>query len=144
VSHVPHDPIRQSGRSQLVDAVIILTLLFVTLFVTTFVMQYQEAQAESAATSVKTVPLDQLPINDAERTQYRKMIDADVTTLPAVNQAVAENQAGSDKYDINVAVLLGTVVLLAGYLGFVYRTSLREYREVIEEKYGPRHQGAKT
>jgi hypothetical protein len=127
-----------------VDAAILLVLLFVTLFVTTLVMQYEEAQAESAAAPVKTVRLAELPITPAEREQYRKMIDAGVTTLPAVNTAVAENRAGSDKYDIDVGVLLGTVLLLTGYLGFVYRSSLREYREVIEEKYGPRYEGVSS
>ena len=34
-------------------------------------------------------------------------------------------------------VVVALAVLLALYLGFVYRVSFREYREVVEEKFGP-------
>ena len=48
-----------------------------------------------------------------------------------VNAAVEAHQDQADKYDINVWALLGTAVFLAAYLGFVYRTSFREYREAV-------------
>lgn len=133
----PYESPQQARWSQLADAVIILALLFVTLFATTLVMQLEESESSTSAPS-EQVRLSDLPINEIEREQYQKMIDAGVTDLASVNQAVADNQAATDKYDFSLAALLGTIVLLAGYLGFVYRTSFREYREVIEEKFGPR------
>lgn len=136
-----YEPPRQSRRGQLIDAGFILALIFVTLFVTTFVTQQEEAASDTGSTG-KTVPLAQLPITDTERQQYQKMIDAGATDLATINSSVEANQAGADKYDFSVVALLGTVVLLGGYLAFVYRTSFREYREVIDEKFGPRDGGA--
>lgn len=144
VSTVPYEPPRQSRRGQFIDALFIVVLLFATLFVTTYVMQLEESTAEVGATSAETVPLGDLPINDTEREQYQKMIDSGMVDLPTVNQSVAANQAGEEKYEISLAALFGTLVLLAGYLGFVYRTSFREYREVIEEKFGPRYEEVKS
>lgn len=136
-------PPRQPRLSQFIDALIILLLLFVTLFATTFVMQLEEE--ETAATAAfPQAELAELPINDAEQAQYQKMIDAGILDLAAVKQSVAANQAGVDKYDFSIAALIGTIVLLAGYLGFVYRTSFREFREVIEEKFGPRQEGVSS
>ena len=66
------------------------------------------------------------------------MIDTGTADLPTITASVEANQAGSDKYSIDhLIALFGTAALLALYLGFVYRTSFREYREVIEEKFGP-------
>lgn len=141
---MPHyEPPRQKSWSQLADALIILALLFLTLFATTFVMQLEEAETTTAATS-EQVQLSDLPVNEVERQQYQKMIDAGVTDLASVNQSVADNRAATDKYDFSIAALLGTIALLAGYLGFVYRASFREYREVIEEKFGPRQNGVSS
>jgi hypothetical protein len=136
---MPHyEPPKQSRRGQLIDAGFILALIFVTLFVTTFVTELAGESSESGSDTAQTKPLSQLPINDTERAQYRKLIDSGTTDLAAVNSAVEENQPSADKYDINIAALLGTVALLGGYLVFVYRASFREYREVIDEKFGPR------
>lgn len=134
----PYEPPTQSRRGQLIDAGFVLALIFVTLFVTTFVTEIAGESSGSSSDTAQTKPLRELPINNAEREQYRKLIDSGTTDLEAVNSSVAANRAGADKYEINVAALLGTVVLLGGYLAFVYRASFREYREVIEEKFGPK------
>lgn len=133
----PYEPPQQSRRGQLIDAGFILALIFATLFVTTFVTEMAGTGTGSGSETAQTRQLSELPINDVERAQYRKLIDSGTTDLAAVNASVEANQAGSDKYDFSVLALLGTVVLLGGYLAFVYRTSFREYREVIEEKFGP-------
>jgi len=125
-------PPRQSVRGQLLDAFVVLALIFVTLFATTYLTEAAETP------SADPRPLAELPLTPGERVQYQKMIDSGTADLPAITAAVEANQASADKYDIDVLALLGTAVLLAVYLGFVYRTSFREYREVIEEKFGPR------
>jgi hypothetical protein len=132
----PYEPPVQSKRGQLLDAVTVLALIFTTLFATTFLVQ--EAGAKTATAGSETRSLSDLPISDAERTQFQKVIDSGTADLPTVAAAVDANQPGADKYDFSVAALLGTAALLAVYLAFVYRTSFREYREVIEEKFGPK------
>ncbi|MDF2976776.1 MAG: hypothetical protein K0S40_1504 [Actinomycetospora sp.] len=124
-------PPQQSVRGQLLDAVVVLALIFVTLFATTYLTEAAETPTVDAR------PLAELPLTPGERVQYQKMIDSGTADLATIAAAVEANQASDDKYDIDVLALVGTALLLALYLGFVYRTSIREYREVIDEKFGP-------
>lgn len=137
----PYEPPRQKVRGQLVDAATILVLIFATLFATTYLTQTEEVEAGAEAGASQVRPLAELPITDTEQAQFQKMINSGAVDLGTVNSSVEANQAGADKYEISVVALLGTAVLLAVYLAFVYRTSFREYREVIEEKFGPRDGG---
>lgn len=136
-SKAPYEPPRQSLRGQLVDAAVILLLIFATLFVTTY-LTGDESEEGTDAPQVQQV--SDLPVTPGERVQYQKMIDTGTADLPTIASGVAANQPDPDKYDIDVWALIGTTVLLAVYLGFVYRVSFREYREVIEEKFGPRNE----
>lgn len=133
-SRTPYEPPRQGRRGQFLDAVVILVLIFATLFVTTYLTS--EESTDTAPTQVQSV--NDLPVTPGERVQYQKMIDSGTADLPTIAADVAANQPRTDKYEIDVLALIGTAVLLALYLGFVYRASFREYREVIEEKFGPR------
>lgn len=128
-----YEPPRQGRRGQFLDAAVILVLIFATLFVTTYL-----TSEDSTATGPSQVQsLNDLPLTPGERVQYQKMIDSGTADLPTIAADVAANQPRSDKYEIDGLALLGTAVLLALYLGFVYRASFREYRDVIEEKFGP-------
>jgi heme/copper-type cytochrome/quinol oxidase subunit 3 len=138
VNVAPYEPPVQSKRGQLLDAATVLVLIFATLFATTFLAQEATTDVPTAADNRQ---LADLPLTAVERAQFQKLIDSGTTDLPAVVAGVDANQAGADKYDISVAALLGTATLLAVYLAFVYLTSFREYREVIEEKFGPRDGG---
>jgi hypothetical protein len=129
---------KQSGRSQFVDALVILVLLFVTLFATTWILERTSASASTTATSGK--PIDQLPLTGAERRQYHRMADHGMVDRKTADQQVAENKPNDHEYPINPWLLLVTGLLLAGYLGFVYRTSFKEYREVINQKFGRRQE----
>lgn len=131
-------PPTQSKRGQLLDAATILALIFVTLFATTFLVSESDSAAASGTEAGQQRQLADLPITPAERAQYQKLIDSGTVDLPAVTAAVDANHPEPDKYSFSLAALLGTAALLAAYLGFVYRASFREYREVIEEKFGPR------
>jgi hypothetical protein len=133
-----YQPPTQSRRGQLLDAAVILVLIFGTLFGSTFLV---EEAAGSPAADAQPKQLADLPTTGAERAQFQKVIDSGTADLPAVSAAVEANRPGADKYDFSVAALIGTAALLAAYLGFVYRASFREYREVIEEKFGPREEG---
>jgi hypothetical protein len=136
VTVAAYEPPVQSRRGQLIDAATVLVLIFATLFLTTFLVQ--ESEADTAPTGAPTRQLADLPVTAAERAQFEKVIDSGTADLPAVTAAVDAGQDAAGKYDFSVAALLGTTALLAVYLAFVYRTSFREYREVIEEKFGPR------
>lgn len=131
---VAYEPPQQSMRGQLLDAMTILALIFATLFVTTYLTTADGT--DDATTSPPA--LSALPLTEGERTQYQKMIDTGTADQATIASAVATNRPDENKYEIDVLALLGTAALLAVYLGFVYRTSLREYREVVEEKFGPR------
>lgn len=133
-ARLAYRPPVQSRRGQLVDALTVLALIFATLFATTYLVQ------ESGGSDAPPAPgsLAEVPVGDIERAQFQKLIDSGTTDLPTVAAVVDANQAGTDKYEISVPALLGTAALLAVYLAFVYRTSFREYREVIEEKFGPK------
>lgn len=127
----PYRPPQQSVRGQLLDAAVVLALIFVTLFATTYLTEAAETPSGDPR------PLAELPLTPGERVQYQKMIDSGTADLATITAGVEANQPSADKYDIDVLALLGTALLLAVYLGFVYRVSFREYREVIDEKFGP-------
>lgn len=132
-AHV-YQPPKQSAGGQLRDSVIILALVFVVLFGVTFVVQSDTAGGEAEAPT----PLAQLPINETERQQYEVMIERGVTDLEAVNAAVAANYERDDKYQINWGLLALTVVSILAYLTVVVRMSLKEYREVVRERFDAR------
>jgi hypothetical protein len=129
-----YEPPKQPLRGQLWDSVVILILLLAVLFGVTYFVE------SSASTTVaKTQPIAELPITAAEKTQYQKLIDQDVLDLETVNQQVADNapQRGSDKYPIGLLSLIATFGVIGLYLVFVYVVSFRQYRDVIDERFGP-------
>jgi hypothetical protein len=129
-----YEPPRQSGRGQVVDSLIIMALLFAVLFGVTYYVQSSASSSESGEK-----PISQLPITAAEKQQYQKMVDDDIVDLATVNAQVEASfkRPGSEKYPISLWKLLLTVVVIGGYLVFVYSVSFKEYREVIREKFGP-------
>jgi hypothetical protein len=137
-----YEPPEQSRRGQLIDAATILVLIFATLFVTTYLAQGTTTAPADAPSAER--PVAELPVNPTEQAQYQRLIDSGTTDLATVNAAVEAHRDQSGKYDINPWALLGTAALLAAYLGFVYRTSFREYREVVEERFGPRTEQEST
>ena len=137
-THV-YEPPRQSAAGQVRDSLIILGLVFVVLFGVTFVVQSDTAGGGEEAPK----PLSELPINATERQQYETMIERGVTDLEAVNAAVADNSARDDKYEINWFLLAVTVASILLYLTVVVRMSLKEYREVVRERFDTRTEEAR-
>ena len=132
-THV-YEPPRQSAAGQLRDSLIILGLVFIVLFGVTFIVQSDPAGGGEEAPK----PLAELPINATERQQYETMIERGVTDLEAVNAAVAANYERDDKYEINWLLLALTVASVLLYLTVVVRMSLKEYREVVRERFDTR------
>ena len=133
-----YEPPRQSAAGQLRDSLIILGMVFIVLFGVTFIVQSDAA----GGAEEETKPLAELPINATERQQYETMIERGVTDLEAVNAAVAANYQRDDKYEINWFLLGLTVVSVLLYLTVVVRMSLKEYREVVRERFDTRTGGA--
>lgn len=129
-------PERQSKRSQFVDAATLLALLFLTLFVTTFVLTEEEA-ADDAAPK----PIAQQDISDAQKKQYELMKGEGMVDDATVATLVKDNAPSNDKYSVSWPLLGGTVGLAVLYLGFVYTTSFREYREVVAARFGRQDEG---
>jgi hypothetical protein len=138
---VAYEPPKQSGRGQFIDSVIILALLMVVLFGVTYFVQ-----SSTSTTDAGERPIAQLPITPAEKAQFQKLIDEDVTDLAGVNQQVADNRArpGSEQYPIGIVALIATILVIGVYLVFVYVVSFKEYREVIRERFGPPAGGDST
>jgi hypothetical protein len=129
-----YEPPKQSGRGQVVDSLIIMVLLFAVLFGVTYYVQSSASAGEE-----ETTPIAELPITAAEKQQYQRMIDKEIVDLPTVNAQVAASykRPGSEKYPISLWKLALTIVVIGGYLVFVYMVSFKEYREVIRERFGP-------
>lgn len=125
---------RQSTASQMADAGFLLALVFVTLFVTTFVLADEGGTSTGAA---RVTAIEDLPITPAEKAQFAKMADREMVDATTVSAMVAANDPRDDKYSINWVALAGTVGLAALYLSFVYRTSFKEYQEIVRARFGP-------
>lgn len=130
-----YEPPKQSTRGQIVDTLFILLLLFVTLFVTTYIANLGGAGEAGGNGSAEAKPVSELPISSAEKQQFQKMIDADMTNLRAVNAAVEANQPNTDEYAFSVLSLIITVVIAVAYMAFMYWVSFKEYKEVIRERF---------
>ncbi len=115
-------------------------LLFATLFVSTYVLSLQ-AGSGAGGDSAEPRPVSELPISSSEKQQFQKIIDAGMVDLQAVNDSVAANKPSADKYAFSALSLIVTAVIIVAYMAFVYQLSFKEYREVIEEKFGPSEGG---
>lgn len=129
-----YQPPEQSMRGQFLDALFILVLLFATLFVTTYIAQGGGGSGGSESAEVK--PISELPISSAEKQQFQKMVNNGMVSLETINTSIDANQPDPNKYNFSVLALIMTAGLLIAYLVFVYWSSFKEYREVIEEKFG--------
>lgn len=127
-------PPKQSRSGQLIDSAFIMILLFAILFGVTYYSNSAAAPAASAP-----VELSELPITQTEQDRYQRLIDEGLVDLQGANDQVAAStpKPGSEQYPIDPLALLITIVVIGGYLGFVYLMSFREYREVIRERFGP-------
>jgi hypothetical protein len=117
------------------DAAFLVALLFLTLFVTTFAFADDAASGGAATTEVTAI--EDLPISDAEKEQFREMAELEMVDAETVAASVEANSPSSGRYTFSWLALAGTVLLALAYLVFVYAMSLKEYREVVKARFGP-------
>ncbi|MCX4187093.1 hypothetical protein [Methylophaga sp. OBS4] len=117
----------QNKRGQLFDSLFILVLVYVSLYIPLFL----ESAAKSApdeTISAQVITWESLNVSPVEQEQWQKL-GLDVA-------AAAEIINDKFDYTINPLMLIITALVIIGYFFFVLRVSDRQYREVIDEKFG--------
>lgn len=130
---VKYLPPRQSGLGQLIDCILILALVFGALMAP-LLLKKSEAPAPQAATAQKQVTWQSLGQNPKMAAQWEKL----GFKPSSKNQDEDASHIITNKFDYTIDYkMLGlTFIVIVGYYIFVLRTSDREYREVINEKFG--------
>ncbi|MEQ1881088.1 MAG: hypothetical protein ABL878_08965 [Burkholderiales bacterium] len=130
-----YNPPKQAGIGQIIDSVIILVLLFICLLVPFLWKKHMaavaaEAPAAEAAVAAAEPTWDELKQTPVQAQQWEKL-----GKKPADAKGLIETQFDFDA-DLRSWKLPVTVVVIVAYFFFLLRISDREYREVIDEKFG--------
>lgn len=122
-----YQPPVQSGVGQFFDSLVVLVLVYASLMAP---LLFKEAPAAAEAAADKpAVTWESLNQTPAMVEQWDK--------LGVKIEAAAPMITNRFDYTIEPVSLLLTVVVIVGYFVFMLRTSDREYREVIRERFGP-------
>lgn len=116
----------QHKRGQLIDSLFILVLVYVSLYIPLF-LESDTKSAEETAT-VQSYTWESLGVSAVEQEQWQKLGYDEAAAAEIIN----------DKFDytIDPLMLAITALVIIGYFFFVIRISDKQYREVIEEKFG--------
>ncbi|ODS04144.1 hypothetical protein AUC71_05500 [Methyloceanibacter marginalis] len=125
MSTKPYRPPEQSKAGQIFDSVFLLALVYVVLFAPLVL------GLTGGGTTTKTVEQptwEALGQNETMAAQWEK--------LGYTPESAAEIITTRFDYSINPLALIITALVIFGYFFFVIRFSDREYREVIDERFG--------
>jgi hypothetical protein len=130
-----YNPPKQAGIGQIIDSLIILVLLFICLLVPFLWKKHAaslaaEAPAAEAAVAAAEPTWDELKQTPVQAQQWEKL-----GKKPADAQGLIETQFDFNA-DLRSWKLPVTVAVILAYFFFLLRISDREYREVIDEKFG--------
>ncbi len=127
MSKKPYEPPVQSGAGQFFDSLVVLVLVYASLMAPLLFKEAPQAPADAAdKPAVTWESLNQTP---AMVEQWEKLgVDIKAAEPMITNRF---------DYSIEPVSLAITVLVIVGYFFFVLRTSEREYREVIRERFGP-------
>lgn len=128
MSRNAYKPPVQKGFGQFVDAMVVLALVYLSLLAP---LLLGGTAAESEAPADKPVATwEAMKQNETMAAQWQKLgFDAEAAE-PIVSKKFS--------YEIEPLSLGITVAVIAIYFFFVLKVSDREYREVINERFGPR------
>ncbi len=116
----------QHKRGQLIDSLFILVLVYVSLYIPLFLESDTKSVEETV--SVQSYTWESLGVSAVEQEQWQKLGYDEAAAAEIIN----------DKFDytIDPLMLAITALVIIGYFFFVIRISDKQYREVIEEKFG--------
>lgn len=121
-----YEPPVQSGGGQFFDSLVVLVLVYASLMAP-LLFKGAPAAAEASADkpAVTWESLNQTPAMVEQWDKLGVKIDA---AAPMITNRF--------DYTIEPVSLIITIAVIVGYFIFVLRTSEREYREVIRERFG--------
>ena len=125
---MPYEPPKQSFVAQIVDVLVLLVLTVGALYVPLYLGL---AGAAKVPNPIEAPTWEALNQNEVEQQQWAALGIADPA---AANDIVTARF----NYDFSWAALIIMSVLVIGYFFLVVRLSDKEYREVIEERFGGR------
>jgi len=122
----PYEPPVQSGTGQFFDSLVVLVLVYASLMAPLLFSASEDSADANEAAAPTWESLNQTP---AMVEQWERLgVDIE-TAAPMITNRF--------DYTIEPVSLLVTIAVIVGYFIFVLRTSDREYREVIRERFGP-------
>jgi hypothetical protein len=123
-----YQPPVQKGFGQFIDSMVLLVLVYLSLLAPLVLGgTASEAEAEVAATAATWQALEQ---NETMQAQWEKLGYTPETAEPIVTKKF--------HYEVEPVSLGITVAVIVAYFFFMLKVSDREYREVINERFGPR------
>jgi hypothetical protein len=130
-----YNPPKQAGIGQIIDSVIILVLLFICLLVPFLWKKHLAAVAAEAPAAEAAAPAAEPTWDELKQTPVQAQQWEKLGKKPADAKGLIETQFDFDA-DLRSWKLPVTVVVILAYFFFLLRISDREYREVIDEKFG--------
>lgn len=128
MANTPYEPPVQGRFGMIIDSIFLLGMVYIALLMP-LIMDFSSPEEEANTPATETIlTWDSLGQNEVMQTQWEKLgvslEDAEVII--------------NDKFDytIHPLPLISIAVIIIGYFYFLLRVSDKEYREVINEKFG--------
>lgn len=122
-----YEPPEQSGFGQFFDSIFLLVLVYASLLIPVVMGLTASAIGGEAAKMDGEITWERLGQNPTMQGQWEK--------LGFDPESAAEIINSKFDYSIDPVTLIITALVIFGYFFFVVRTSDKEYREVIAEKF---------
>lgn len=120
-------PKKQGAVGQVIDSVFILVLVYISLLVPLLLGGGPTTSAASSATAAPPTWAS-LHVSQVAQQQWIKLGYDAKSAAPIISTKF--------DYSINPWLLILTIVVIVGYYFFILKYSKKEYREVINEKFG--------
>ena len=151
----PYRPPEQSSAGQLFDSLFVVALVAATLLVCLYLTVLSAAPTpepaaqtavvtatpatEAGASAAAATAVAAAPSTDGLSAEQQKLKTERFTALGWDEAKVAERKAtiAAKSYEFDWFMLILTAIVVIAYFVFLVRTSDKELREVINERFGP-------
>ena len=151
----PYRPPEQSSAGQLFDSLFVVALVAATLLVCLYLTVLSAAPTpepaaqtavvtatpatEAGASAAAATAVAAAPSTDGLTAEQQKLKTERFTALGWDEAKVAERKAtiAAKSYEFDWFMLILTAIVVIAYFVFLVRTSDKELREVINERFGP-------